>query len=155
MTLYKDRSKESKENSKEYHKYYNKSIKGKAISKLNSKIFLCSLDKCCSCGIINTGKNLDKHHFDYNKPLEYIILCKKCHMYYTHGFSRDFLDEKTFLKYLNILIKFSPNNYNFNKNNTKKDYIERELKTRKLLIERKERFKKYIESLIEKNKQCC
>ena len=34
------------------------------------------LIKCQKCNSIN---NLVRHHFDYNKPEEVIILCEKCH----------------------------------------------------------------------------
>lgn len=32
--------------------------------------------KCLFCG---SKENLEFHHHDYNKPKEFIILCKKCH----------------------------------------------------------------------------
>lgn len=36
------------------------------------------INRCCEhCGSI---KNLHRHHEDYSKPLEVIILCQKCHV---------------------------------------------------------------------------
>jgi hypothetical protein len=32
-----------------------------------------------SCGICNSKDNLQKHHWDYNKPLMVNTLCKECH----------------------------------------------------------------------------
>lgn len=37
-----------------------------------------TLISCC-CEICGTTENLQRHHPDYNKPKEVIILCKNCH----------------------------------------------------------------------------
>jgi hypothetical protein len=37
---------------------------------------IIKLIKCERCGDIN---NLVMHHEDYNKPLDIIVLCKRCH----------------------------------------------------------------------------
>jgi hypothetical protein len=43
---------------------------------LSQKIKIKSNDACYNCG----GKtNLEKHHPNYNQPLNIIILCRKCH----------------------------------------------------------------------------
>jgi len=31
---------------------------------------------CSKCG---SAKNIERHHPDYSKPLEFVILCRKCH----------------------------------------------------------------------------
>lgn len=33
-------------------------------------------EKCVKCG---SDKNIEKHHLDYNQPLKFIWVCKKCH----------------------------------------------------------------------------
>lgn len=34
--------------------------------------------KCMKCGLVS-HKNIEWHHWDYEKPLDVISLCKKCH----------------------------------------------------------------------------
>ncbi len=42
----------------------------------NKQIKIKSNDVCSICG---TNKNLERHHPNYNKPLEITLLCSKCH----------------------------------------------------------------------------
>lgn len=57
-------------------KYYEEhkvetSARGKAFHHLSIK------DKCVLCG---TTENLERHHPDYNKPMEVVTLCRSCHL---------------------------------------------------------------------------
>ena len=57
---------------KEY--YYNNQKKRAAKATAWYRIPLSS--ECNSCG---STENLERHHPDYNKPLEIITLCRRCH----------------------------------------------------------------------------
>lgn len=57
--------------------YYNNKIKANATSKLNRAIKIGKITRmpCEKCG----NKKSEGHHSDYEKPLDVIWLCKKCH----------------------------------------------------------------------------
>jgi hypothetical protein len=59
--------------------------------------------KCEKC---SSSKNLVRHHPDYNKPLEIITLCRKCHAKASHNSIIE-SDEKTKKLEKNYPIVFS------------------------------------------------
>ena len=64
--------KEMNEYQKKYAKNNSKKIKARNTAKYKK-----TLNTFCEhCG---KAKNLERHHPDYNKPLEIITLCRKCH----------------------------------------------------------------------------
>lgn len=50
--------------------------KAKYLAQVYARRYAPLKDKCEQCGSI---ENLQRHHFDYSKPLDVITLCKKCH----------------------------------------------------------------------------
>jgi len=70
---------------KEYAKTYTKDpLKARARNLLwnyikSNKIII---ENCSQCG---SSENVDLHHPDYNKPLEFVSLCHKCHMRLHNG----------------------------------------------------------------------
>jgi hypothetical protein len=75
--LNKDHRDKRKTDPDYWTKWYNKN-KQKWITraKANTKLQITATSKCAMC---KTSENLVKHHPDYSKPLEVIILCKACH----------------------------------------------------------------------------
>lgn len=72
---------DKKEHYREYYKkyYHNKpTIRKRAWAKLREAIDRGEIIKK-PCAICETTRNIEAHHFDYNKPLEVIWLCKKHH----------------------------------------------------------------------------
>jgi len=59
------------ENQKRYRKRHPEKIMAQ---KMAQKIPLKK-----ECGICKTEKRLERHHWDYNKPLLFSTLCKECH----------------------------------------------------------------------------
>ena len=65
---------------KQYARVYKKDpLKAQARNKLWNyiKANKIVINNCSKCG---SAVNIDLHHPDYNKPLEFIPLCHKCHM---------------------------------------------------------------------------
>lgn len=77
-TKVKDYSKEYKKKNKSYfqakEKIYRKKFPLKVKARRLSKDIL--LDKCKFCGSL---ESLERHHPNYNEPLNVVILCKTCH----------------------------------------------------------------------------
>jgi hypothetical protein len=64
----RDRRKESQQ----YIERYPQKVKAQHLANYH-----CSLgSNCLRCG---STERLEKHHFDYDKPLEVVTLCQKCH----------------------------------------------------------------------------
>ena len=65
-----------------YHKKrrFNNPKKEYAIRSINNAIKLGKMVKPQVCSFCGEVKKLDGHHEDYDKPLEVIWLCRRCHM---------------------------------------------------------------------------
>lgn len=61
---------------KKFNKKYNNTENHRARSKANYHIKITNEQICEICKI---NKAIERHHLDYNKPLEVMFLCKKCH----------------------------------------------------------------------------
>jgi len=59
-----------------YNKKYNKSKQLKARNKSDRFIKIPERKLCEECKV---NLVVEKHHEDYNKPLEVVFLCRKCH----------------------------------------------------------------------------
>lgn len=60
------------------NRYNIEEIKNKQIIRVTTIRFIkiSKISQCAECG---SKTNLHRHHPDYNKPMEVIILCRKCH----------------------------------------------------------------------------
>lgn len=54
-------------------------INSKAYSKLSTALKNGIVVRPSSCSACGSGPSVDAHHTDYNKPLDIIWLCRKCH----------------------------------------------------------------------------
>lgn len=84
-----------KEQSREFRK--NNPLKISAQQKCRRAIkqgVIIRPDKCSNCEVFCKP---DAHHEDYNRPLEVIWICKKCHVHIHHGhkFHRERLNKET------------------------------------------------------------
>jgi hypothetical protein len=74
---YKKHASELIKRQKKYHKRY--PYKHRAMAKVRNALKRGAIirpEKCSNC---NKNKRIEAHHEDYNKPLEVIWLCSKCH----------------------------------------------------------------------------
>jgi len=81
VALNKKNRNANKEHYRKYYKeyYYNRPIsKKQAWSKLRQAIDRGEVTKK-PCAICGSSKNIEAHHFNYEKPLEVVWLCKKHH----------------------------------------------------------------------------
>lgn len=69
--------------------------KWNARGKAHYRIKISSDAKCQLC---NSTKKLQRHHQDYNKPLEVIILCEECHKNHHKQERQKLHDEKMLQK---------------------------------------------------------
>ena len=77
-------------------RYYQCKYKAKAKEKAAWAYRTGDIQKPLYCEDCHEDKPLDKHHTDYNKPLEVIWLCKKHHKGY-HSFKRQGFKRKVCL----------------------------------------------------------
>ena len=64
-------------NNKKYFIDYRKKNKGKVKARKKAYSIKIENQKCEKCKI---KKATERHHEDYNKPLEVMLVCKKCHI---------------------------------------------------------------------------
>ena len=75
------RKKKWRENNKEYYKKYSNSYKKKTKNKINARNMaernIIIVSQLCEDCNINPATH--RHHEDYTKPLEVVLLCTDCH----------------------------------------------------------------------------
>lgn len=61
----------------EFYRLYRKKVDANKLAVKHIKFD--GSEKCEDCG---TTEKLVRHHFDYNKPIEIMILCASCHWHW-------------------------------------------------------------------------
>ncbi|MGA2130628.1 MAG: hypothetical protein ABSG05_03405 [Candidatus Pacearchaeota archaeon] len=69
-------SKKNRDKINKYHKEWKKNNKKIVNAENQASIKIQLLDSCQICG---SKENLQRHHWDYNRPLLVTTLCKDCH----------------------------------------------------------------------------
>lgn len=79
----------SRENSKKYYhknkeKWIQYRLKGRVYDKLKSQVrtkanYYIKIPLNAKCELCSSKSKIERHHQDYNKPLQVILVCKDCH----------------------------------------------------------------------------
>lgn len=91
------RNYQTSDNAREKHKIYMREAykdpinkkKSNARSKISDHIRRGLIKKETNCSLCKSTNNIEKHHPDYNKPLEVIWLCRDCHVELHKDLKRD------------------------------------------------------------------
>jgi hypothetical protein len=78
QAFYQNHKKQINEYQKKWKKENYKRIKERMNIRCITNYHI-QIPKGAKCSICGSQKNLQRHHPDYNKPLEVIILCRDCH----------------------------------------------------------------------------
>lgn len=74
---------------------------GSKVSQALRKGLLIKPANCQKCGSKPSPKNLHAHHFDYDKPLDVIWVCWKCHKG-VHKFLNWFMDRVRWMEFCKL-----------------------------------------------------